>query len=88
MSRTEEGRQARIIAELRTFIRKVLSDPGIAVKSMEIARKHKGKHDADMLIAREISASTNIRIPEQLSEADRLFIEIINEVLDDEAALY
>ncbi|MEE3169070.1 MAG: hypothetical protein VX324_02965 [Pseudomonadota bacterium] len=40
------------------------------------------------LIAREISASTNIRIPENWSEADKMFLEIIHDVLDDEEALY
>ncbi len=34
MSSSVEGRQAKMINELRTFIKKVLSDPTIAVKSM------------------------------------------------------
>jgi len=88
MSTADEGRQARIIDELRVFIRKVLSDPTIAVKSMEIARKYQGQSDARLKIAREISATTNVRIPEHLSDADKLFLDIIEEVLDDEAAMY
>lgn len=84
----EESRQAKIISEMRTFIRKVLSDPTIASKCMDIARKHKSEPNADQLIAEEISASTIVRIPEEQSDADRIFIEIINEVLDDESALY
>ncbi|WP_273205360.1 hypothetical protein, partial [Marinobacter subterrani] len=63
MSTSSESRQARMIDELRVFIKKVLSDPTIAVKSMEIARKHRSDPNADEVIAREISANTNIRIP-------------------------
>ena len=88
MSTSSEGRQARMIDELRVFIKKVLSDPTIAVKSMEIARKYRSEPNADEIIAREISANTNIRIPENWSEADRMFLDIIHDVLDDEEALY
>ncbi|ERP94810.1 hypothetical protein Q666_07795 [Marinobacter sp. ES-1] len=77
-----------MIEELRVFIKKVMSEPTIAVKSMEIARKYKGEPNADELIAREISANTTIRIPETWSEADKMFLEILHEVLDDEEALY
>lgn len=88
MSTPVESRQARVIDELRVFIKKVLSDPTIAVKSIDIARKFRSKADADELIAREISSNTTIRIPEKWSEADRMFLDIIHEVLDDEEALY
>ncbi|MDX1634544.1 MAG: hypothetical protein R3280_07910 [Marinobacter sp.] len=88
MSTASEGRQARIIDELRVFIKKVMSDPTIAVKSVEIARKYRDQPNADELIAREISANTNVRIPENWSEADKMFLEILHEVLDDEEALY
>lgn len=88
MSTAAESRQARIIDELRVFIKKVLSEPTIAVKSMEIARKYRDQPNADELIAREISANTTIRIPENWSEADRMFLDILHEVLDDEEALY
>lgn len=84
----ESHRQARVIDELRVFIKKVLSDPTIAVKSVDIARKYRSEADANELIAREISSNTTIRIPEKWSEADRMFLDIIDEVLDDEEALY
>ncbi|MBW4934687.1 hypothetical protein [Marinobacter sp. F4206] len=88
MSSSNESRQAKTIDELRVFIKKVLSEPTIAVKSMEIARKHRNEPNANEIIAREISANTTIRIPESWSEADHMFLEIIHEVLDDEEALY
>ncbi len=88
MHSAEESRQAKIISELRVFIRKVLSDPTVATKCMEIARRLQNEPDANKLIAEEISASTIVRIPEEHSDADKMFLEIIHEVLDDEAALY
>ncbi|MGO1499837.1 MAG: hypothetical protein ACTHWH_00965 [Marinobacter sp.] len=88
MSTPIESRQARVIDELRVFIKKVLSDPTIAVKSVDIARKFRSEADADELVAREISSNTTIRIPEKWSEADRMFLDIIQEVLDDEEAMY
>jgi hypothetical protein len=88
MSSADESRQAKVISELRVFIRKVLSDPSIAATCMEIARKHKDEADAYKAIAEEISASTIVRIPEDHSDADKIFLDIIHEVLDDEAALY
>jgi hypothetical protein len=88
MSTSEESRQAKVIRELSVFIRKVLSDPTVSSKCMEIARRLKDDPNADKLIAEEISASTIVRIPEELSDADKIFIDIIGEVLDDESALY
>lgn len=88
MSTASESRQAKIIDELRVFIKKVMSDPTIAVKSVEIARKYRDQPNSDELIAREISANTTVRIPESWSEADKMFLEILHDVLDDEEALY
>ncbi|PAV25670.1 hypothetical protein C8D92_105110 [Tamilnaduibacter salinus] len=88
MTTPVESQQARVIDELRHFIKKVLSDPTVAVKCVEIARRYRHEPDGDEKMAREISASTIVRIPEQWSEADRMFIEVLKDVLDDEAALY
>ncbi|MAM87744.1 hypothetical protein [Allohahella sp. A8] len=84
----EISRQAKMISEMRGFIKKVLADPTIPARCMEIARQHRSDRNADTLIAEEISSTTTIRIPEEMSDADRLFIEVINEVLEDEEALY
>lgn len=88
MSTATESKQAKAIDELRVFIRKVLSDPTVAVKCVEIARKYRDKPNAHELTAREISANTTVRIPEKWSDADRMFLELLDDVLDDEAALY
>lgn len=88
MSSAEESRQGKVIRELTVFITKVLSDPTVAPKCMEIARKYRNEPNATKLIAEEISASTIVRIPEEHSDADELFLKIVQDVLDDEAALY
>lgn len=88
MSSAEVSRQAKIISELRVFIRKVLSEPTLATACMEIARELKNEPDATKKIAEKISSSTMVRIPEELSDADKIFLDIIHEVLDDESALY
>ena len=88
MSSSNESRQAKMIDELRGFIKKVLADPTIPAKCMEIARNLHMEQESDRKIADEISSTTTIRIPENMSEADELFIEVVKEVLEDEAALY
>ena len=88
MGSVNESRQAKMIDEMRGFIKKVLLDPAIPAKCMEIGRRLKQQPDARRLIADEISSTTTIRIPEHMSEADELFLDILCEVIEDEAALY
>ncbi len=88
MGSATESRQAKMIAEMRGFIKKVLSDPTIPAQCMEIGRRLQHEPDADRKMADEISSSTRIRIPEEMSDADKLFIEVLKEALEDEAALY
>lgn len=88
MGSATESRQGKMIAEMRGFIKKVLADPTIPAKCMEIGRRLHTEKDADRKMADEISATTTIRIPDEMSDADQLFIEVLKEVLEDEAALY
>lgn len=88
MGSATESRQSKMIAELRGFIKKVLADPTIPAKCMEIGRRLQHEPDATRRMADEISATTTIRIPEEMSEADRMFLEVLHEALEDEAALY
>ncbi|MEQ6885317.1 hypothetical protein [Salicola sp. Rm-C-2C1-2] len=88
MTTPTESRQQKIIDELRGFIRKVLSEPTVAARCMEIARQHRHDRDAREQIASEISAQTIVRIPETHSEADEIFLDVIDEVLEEEQALY
>ncbi len=88
MTTPTESRQQKVIDELRGFIRKVLSEPTVAARCMEIARDHRHERGARDRIAAEISAQTIVRIPETHSEADEIFLDVIEEVLEDEEALY
>ena len=88
MTTPTESRQQKVIDELKGFIRKVLSDPTVAARCMEIAREYRHSRRAREEMAREISAQTIVRIPEEHSEADETFLDIIEDVLEEEDALY
>ncbi|MBY4675626.1 hypothetical protein [Marinobacterium arenosum] len=88
MSVAEIKNKERVIKELMGFIRKVLVDPEISPKALEIARKYIGEDHADVKIADELSATTSVKIPAEHSDADRLFLQVLKEVVKDEKALY
>ncbi|RUR27342.1 hypothetical protein ELY33_15700 [Vreelandella andesensis] len=93
MSATEI-QKTRIINELRDFIRKLLQDPKILEQSLAIARQQliEGNNQAVMAkIANEISDTTSVHIPEdpaEHSEADKLFLKLLREVVQEEQGLY
>lgn len=86
--------KTRVINELREFIRKLLQDPKVLDQALDVARKHlaeDNQKDVMTRIASEISDITSIHIPEDPadhSEADRLFLELLKEVVNEEQALY
>ena len=88
MSVAEIKNKDRVINELMLFIRKVLAEPEISEKAIEIARKHINEPNADMLIADELSSTTNVKIPIEHSDADSLFLQVLKDVVRDETALY
>ncbi|EPC03475.1 hypothetical protein L861_18220 [Litchfieldella anticariensis FP35 = DSM 16096] len=88
-----EIQKTRVINELRGFIKKLLQDPQILEQSLEIARKHLSNGDKGAMakIASEISDTTSVHIsedPAEHSEADKLYLEVLKEVIDEEQALY
>ncbi|WP_235042204.1 hypothetical protein [Vreelandella profundi] len=89
-----EIQKTRVINELRGFIRKLLEDPKILEQSLAIARQQltEGNSPAAMVrIANEISDTTSVHIPEdpaEHSDADKLFLELLREVVQEEQALY
>ncbi|PMR71597.1 hypothetical protein [Halomonas heilongjiangensis] len=91
---SSEIQKTRVINELRGFIKKLLQDPKILEQSLEIARRQLSegsKSEAMARIANEISDTTSVHIPEdptEHSEADRLYLEVLKEVVDEEQALY
>ncbi|WP_163575614.1 hypothetical protein [Halomonas faecis] len=91
---SSEIQKTRVINELRDFIKKLLQDPKILEQSLEIARRHLDQdapRDVMARIANEISDTTSVHIPEDPddhSEADKLFLELLKEVVSEEQALY
>ncbi len=88
MKVSEIKNKDRVINELLLFIRKVLVEPDINTRALEIARKHINDKNADVLIADELSATTNVKIPVEHSDADKLFLKLLRDVVRDEKALY
>ena len=88
MSNLEIRNRDRVIEELRLFLKKVMVEPDIITQSVAVAREYIDAENADELIAQHISSTTNVKIPEQHSDADRLFIDLLKEVVRDEKALY
>ncbi|NWN81978.1 MAG: hypothetical protein HLX48_03130 [Halomonas sp.] len=91
---SSEIQKTRVINELQGFIRKLLQDPRVLDQSLEIARRHlpeDSSQDVMARIANEISDTTSVHIPEdpaEHTEADRLFLELLREVVNEEQALY
>ncbi|MFW1677237.1 hypothetical protein ACFVYJ_05580 [Pontibacter sp. JAM-7] len=80
--------QERVINELIGFIRKVLVEPEISDIAKRIAREHINDDSADAIIAEQLSATTNVKIPAKHSDADKLFLKVLKDVIKDEKALY
>lgn len=88
MKISEIKNKERTIDELLLFIRKVFNEPDICEIAKQIARKHINEKDADQLIADELSSTTNVKIPIDRSDADRLFLDLLKDLVRDEKALY
>ena len=70
------------------MIRKIFSEPEICAIALEIANKHLNESNAHTLIAEELSATTNVKIPVEHSEADTLFLDLLIDMAKDASALY
>ena len=88
MSSIEIRNRDRVIEELRIFLKKIMVEPEIIPHSVAVARELIGHEDADRLIAERISDTTNVKIPAEHSDADKLFLALLKEVVRDEKALY
>ncbi|QEQ97977.1 hypothetical protein [Neptunomonas concharum] len=88
MSVIQVKNKERVINELMLFIRKVFAEPEICTIAKEITRKHMSSPNAAALIAEELSATTNVKIPLEHSEADDLFLDLLIDIVKDETALY
>lgn len=88
MSNLELRNRQRVIEELRIFLKKIFVEPEIISHSLAIARELIDEDNADAIIAQKISDTTNVKIPAEHSDADRLFLQVLREVVRDENAMY
>lgn len=91
MSNSSEISKARALTELRLFLKKLLLEPGTLEKTLKIAQDHYGDHKMMDKVAEDITSKTLIKIPddpEERSEADKLFLELLKEVVEESKALY
>ena len=91
MNSSSEISKARALTELRQFLKKLLLEPGTLEKTLEIAQCHYGDHKMMDKVAEDITSKTLIKIPEdpaERSQADKLFLELLKEVVEESKALY
>jgi hypothetical protein len=88
MSSLELRNRDRAIEELRIFLKKILVEPEIIPQSLAITRSLIDEDNANQKIAQQISDTTNVKIPAEHSDADKLFLEVLREVVRDEKAMY
>jgi hypothetical protein len=56
--------------------------------SLAIARELIDEDNAEAKIDQKISDTTNVKIPAEHSNADKLFLQVLREVIRDEKAMY
>ena len=88
MSNLELRNRDRAIEELRIFLKKIIVEPDIIPHSLAITRELIDEDNADTIIAKKISDTTNVKIPAEHSDADKLFLQVLREVVRDEKAMY
>jgi len=88
MSSLELRNRDRVIEELRLFLKKIFVEPEIISHSLAITRDLIDEENADAIIAQKISDTTNVKIPTEHSDADKLFLQVLREVVRDENAMY
>ena len=88
MSSLELRNRDRAIEELRIFLKKIFVEPEIISHSLAITRDLIDQENADAVIAQKISDTTNVKIPTEHSDADKLFLQVLREVVRDESAMY
>ena len=88
MSSLELRSRDRAIEELRLFLKKIFVEPEIISHSLAITRDLIDEENADAIIAQKISDTTNVKIPTEHSDADKLFLQVLREVVRDENAMY
>lgn len=83
-----ELNQQRIIDEFLRCFRKMLMDPELAAELVRIAKENIREPNAYQRIAEEVSNQTTIKIQENHTDADRMFIKLLMDVVKGDSQLY
>ncbi|WP_191602598.1 hypothetical protein [Marinomonas algicola] len=83
-----ELNQQRIIDEFLRCFRKILMEPELSAELVRIAKEHINDKDAFHTIAMEVSNQTTLKIPEEMTEADKMFIKTLIDVVKGDSMLY
>lgn len=83
-----EHNKQRVIDEFLRCFRKMLMDPELAVDLVRIAKENINDPNAYQRIAEEVSNQTTIKIQEEHTEADRMFIKLLIDVVKGDSQLY
>ncbi|TDO96429.1 hypothetical protein [Marinomonas balearica] len=83
-----ELNQQRIIDEFLRCFRKMLMEPELSAEIVRIAREHINDPNAYQKIAEEVSSQTTLKIPEDHSDADKMFINLLMDVVKGDSLLY
>jgi hypothetical protein len=78
----------RIIDEFLRCFRKMLMEPELSAELVRIAKDHINDADAFKRIAEEVSNQTTLKIPEEMTEADKMFIKVLIDVVKGDSMLY
>ncbi len=83
-----ELNQQRIIDEFLRCFRKILMNPELSGELVRIAKENINEPNAYQRIAEEVSNQTTLKIQEEHTEADRMFIKLLMDVVKGDAFLY
>ncbi|MGR0279929.1 hypothetical protein ACUM5Y_12915 [Marinomonas dokdonensis] len=83
-----ELNQQRIIDEFLRCFRKMLMDPELAGELVRIAKENINEPNAYERIAAEVSNQTTLKIQENHTEADRMFVKLLMDVVKGDSLLY
>ncbi|MCV2401274.1 hypothetical protein OFY17_00110 [Marinomonas sp. C2222] len=83
-----ELNKQRIIDEFLRCFRKMLMDPELSGELTRIAKEYINEPDAYERIAAEVSSQTTLKIQENHTEADRMFIKLLMSVVKGDSLLY
>jgi len=83
-----ELNQQRVIDEFLRCFRKILMNPELSGELVRIAKENINEPDAYQRIAEEVSNQTTLKIQEEHTEADRMFIKLLMDVVKGDAFLY